>query len=416
MQRIVKNSLIPVALGSILILSSASIADPPADPAAPPVFCFRITDIECCPNDISGASFLIEFEVLNWTDKPACGLCVDANIGVFGVWNPHFTDPWHGGTPMITKAYVDRDGRGGPVGGFDIGPGVFDTPAHHSGKGRGDLGVGFENTWYVDCDASGHTKVQWVAGDPATDCIPPFDILGDMASGGNGYGMVPGMGSDGIGDTAIDGGPPPYAPNPPPFPPDQLGPPGAGGSGIPDGDYNVLDGFVIEVCDWHPGEILSLNWWLLDEAGDPLGVVGAGNAFGFGVINLVRMPIGAGPPFGMFVGNTGFRTGVGPFFDTVNIVPPCPCPPGLGPVTGAPSAFAIEMGAGVTAPPAPGMSLPFGPPNTDFDPNWIQSPEGGFHPCVPPDFPYGCPADLNGDGIVNVFDLLLMLQWWGPCN
>ena len=28
----------------------------------------------------------------------------------------------------------------------------------------------------------------------------------------------------------------------------------------------------------------------------------------------------------------------------------------------------------------------------------------------------GCPADLNGDGVVNVFDLLELLNSWGPCS
>ncbi len=29
--------------------------------------------------------------------------------------------------------------------------------------------------------------------------------------------------------------------------------------------------------------------------------------------------------------------------------------------------------------------------------------------------PESCPADLNGDGIVDVPDLLLLLGNWGPC-
>jgi len=27
-----------------------------------------------------------------------------------------------------------------------------------------------------------------------------------------------------------------------------------------------------------------------------------------------------------------------------------------------------------------------------------------------------CPADLTGDGVVNVFDLLDLLSAWGPCG
>ncbi len=33
-------------------------------------------------------------------------------------------------------------------------------------------------------------------------------------------------------------------------------------------------------------------------------------------------------------------------------------------------------------------------------------------PCADPD---DCPADLTGDGVVNVFDLLALLEAWGPC-
>jgi hypothetical protein len=29
--------------------------------------------------------------------------------------------------------------------------------------------------------------------------------------------------------------------------------------------------------------------------------------------------------------------------------------------------------------------------------------------------PFGVPGDINGDGIVNVLDLLILLDDWGPC-
>ena len=35
-------------------------------------------------------------------------------------------------------------------------------------------------------------------------------------------------------------------------------------------------------------------------------------------------------------------------------------------------------------------------------------------PCPPP--PSECPADINFDGVVNVSDLLELLSSWGPCE
>ena len=172
--------VLPAAgLAAVMASTSATRADPPPAPESPRVFCFRITDIERCPNDISGAAFIIEFEVLNWTDKPACGLTINANIGMF-FWWPFFTPPWFNGVPMITKAGIDPDGRGGPLGGFDIGPGVFDNPAIHSGRGRGDL-PGHLNTWFVapiGSGLTGHTTVTWLAPFLPNDraCIPSRDL------------------------------------------------------------------------------------------------------------------------------------------------------------------------------------------------------------------------------------------------
>lgn len=49
-------------------LASPGLADPPPPTEKlPPVFCFRITDIE----QTDGDSFLFEFQVLNWTDQEA---------------------------------------------------------------------------------------------------------------------------------------------------------------------------------------------------------------------------------------------------------------------------------------------------------------------------------------------------------
>ncbi|MCH7798973.1 MAG: hypothetical protein IID28_11100 [Planctomycetes bacterium] len=403
------------------VLVTAGVRADPTVSNAPPVFCMRITDIERCPDDISGASFIIEFEVLNWTDKPACGLTMVGNLGVFFV-GPQLMPPWFNGVPLITKAYVDEDGRGGPIGGFDIGLGVFDTPAIHSGRGRGDI-AGHLNDWFVapvGTGLTGHYTVTWVApGLPAVgSCIPERDLLDRFEELpflnandpddlivineilGASWANVPGVGTDDLGDSAVDGGPAPYTESvpPPPFP--------TGGPPVPDGSGNVLDGFVIEVCDWHPGEMLILNWWLLDENLVPLGTAVTGNSFGFGTMALIRLPPGVPPPPGApFAGNAGFASGGVDFFDSVWSVP---AQPGPG---GHPAAdFAVEFGAGITAPEIPGDENPFGAPVNTIS-LWPD-----LHECDP--FAKGappCPWDTSGDGQVGIVDFLDLLGHWGDC-
>lgn len=49
-----------------------------------------------------------------------------------------------------------------------------------------------------------------------------------------------------------------------------------------------------------------------------------------------------------------------------------------------------------------------------------EEEEGTFHAyemcvdieCEPEDT---CPGDLNGDGVVNILDLLLVINYWGDC-
>ena len=391
---------------------SQSNADPPIDVDAPPVFCFRITDIERCPDDISGSAFILEFEVLNWTDTPACGLTLNGNLGVF-MWWRFFAPPWFNGVPLLTKANVDADGRGGPLGGNDIGTGVFDAQAIHSGRGRSDIG-GHLNDWSVvpvGTGLTGHYLVTWAApGIPAdeTSCIPDRDILDrfnelpDLDPNdpddvlvineilAASWAKVPGIGTDALGDSAVDGGPLPYteADPPPPF--------RTGGQPIPDGSGNVLDGFVIEVCDWHPGEILAFNWWLLDKDLMPINHQG-----GFGTIALIRLPPGALPPVGApFAGNAGFTAGGVCFYDSVWQVPA-----GLGPVGHAAADFGIELGAGLVAPEIPGDANPF-----DMLPNTVVT-WSEFHECLPAEL--ACPADINGDGAADIQDLLKLLSAWG---
>lgn len=103
----------------------------------------------------------------------------------------------------------------------------------------------------------------------------------------------------------------------------------------------VLDGFVLDVLDFDVGEVLSLNWFLLDGVLAPIGTATTGNPFGFGVFNLMRIPIGApltGPP--IFFGNTGMTATPLQFFMA----------PGGADLVIDPAQFLAEFGAGITAP------------------------------------------------------------------
>jgi hypothetical protein len=74
-----------------------------------------------------------------------------------------------------------------------------------------------------------------------------------------------------------------------------------------DNGNNVLDGFVITIDDLDEAEVISWNWNLLDVNGNPIGTPGNGNAYGFGTVNLARIPIGNDPEsnFRIFPENTG---------------------------------------------------------------------------------------------------------------
>jgi len=329
--------IVTVALAAfVFMLAGVVQADPvpqPPGPVVPPLFCFRITDIEKVPLDVTGDAFNIEFEVLNWTNLPATGLSLMTTVGSTAL----------GGTaiPTITGLGVDPDGRGGPAGvGFDIvTPGVFDPIPIHSGHGRGDL-PGLLNDWLPVAGSA--TTALW-SGATGGTAIPNRDLLGAPTQAALDA-LIPGIPPtlDGLGDLAVDGGPLPYV-GPPPI---------GGGPPIPDGSGNVLDGLFLTVNDFNVGETLSLNWFLLNPASPCGGVIGlpgpgpmpgapaasCGNAFGFGIFNLIRTPL-AGPFIGpaVFAGMTGARATASQFFDGVNIVM-------------NPAAFAAEFGGGITAP------------------------------------------------------------------
>jgi hypothetical protein len=387
-------SKIPWKSRSGLLLASAGalvvcpVWEAQADPVpvGPGVFCIRITDIERVQDDVSDAAFEIEFELLNWSDTPASGFSLAVNIGTFFL--PSGLPPWFGGPPEMVRAFIDPDGRGGPVGGNDIGPGVFDPIAIHSGRGRSDI-AGHLNDWGVT--GSTHASVTWGTGALGTP-IPNLDLLAPLAlipaDPASAYMLVPGLGTDGLGDSAIDGGPLPYV-NPAPLP---FGFFPTGGQPVPDGSGNVLDGFVLTVCDWDEFEMISFNWNFLDALGNPIM-----NSYGFGTLNLVRLPAAAPLPGGVFIGNTGFGQQPIEFFDSVFEIPAF--------TRAAATSFAVEFGAAITAPFATPTDNTFGFPIT------TQTVSPITHPAAPPEL---IPRiDINFDGVVNGADLGLLLGGWG---
>ncbi len=313
----INTSLAALALATVFTAPGIALADPffqppPTDDPVPTVFCMRITDIERVSLGLTpGNEFAIEFELLNWSDKPATGFRMASSIGTTEV---------NGVRPTIVGAGIDRDGRGGPLGGSDIdatgagltsGQGTFDAAAIHSGRGRGDIG-GLLNDW----NATSVSDTSAVYSGAVGTALDNRDLVGASSPGGVlPANLVPGPGNDGLGDSSVDGGL---------------------GLLIPGGIRNVLDGFTVTVSDWNVGEQLTLNWFLEDSTGQPIGTATDGNVFGFGSLNLARIEVDGDLPSGVFVGNSGFNNNLDTFFGGVNAVP-------------NPAAFAAELGVGITA-------------------------------------------------------------------
>ncbi len=375
------------------------MAPPPAPPplripATPPrVFCFRVTDIERVPGTTS--SFVFEFEVLNWTGVPVHGLMMavttaTTKVGATGFPNISWTTIPALDIPGVAfgGASIDSDGRGGavgqPPGANEIGVGVFDSPAIHSGRGRGDLGPGVaSNDWIATLSTP--TLATWGTAAVGTP-VPPRDVMTAMIGGDlrncweatNAVArLVPGArltavtgpavpvnpsvfgcggrppfvdGVDALGDLSADGGPG-VMPNP-----------------IPAGTGNALDGFTLTIDDFDEGETLSFNWFLLDASGTPIGspptgisvagcvgascggplpapltccgLQGNGNPMGYGTFTLERLPPAIPIPPGAdpaLFGMAGVTQTPYEFYDGVFALP-------------NPTQFAAEFGSGLTGP------------------------------------------------------------------
>lgn len=277
------SGLLVIAL--IVAAFSWSTVDPVPRPDIPQVFCFRITDIIADKSDPEGDRFIIEFEVLNWTDTPATGMMINTNVGVS-------SGP---GSPVFDSAAVDANGR--PI---------------SSGDDNGDPSDELSpvtNDWTVTTSTS--SIIEWGSGTAIDNidllgppriapCTSPIDFI-DFTDCSDETTAVP---------NTID---------------DSFQP------GFTD---NVLDGFVIAVDDWDTGEMLSFNWFLKNGT-NLIGVAGSGNQFGFGAVNLSRINGGSGGTK-LFAGNTGTSQSPTLFYDAVFSVPD-------------PAEIAAEFGGGITA-------------------------------------------------------------------
>ena len=363
-----------ILLGAIFVVSPAPIfADPPITPpiegtVMPKVFCFKITDIRADKDDPENNKFTFEFEVLNWSNRPA----TDVHIALAQPDTSGVRFVSDSGTVLDNKLPgdadisdgVDEDGRplytavdefGDPFPLEDLdGDGILDfgedmaMPGFPLGDGRltNDLIPGnantpneFQRTFFSD------TKIEWtdpdaeleasfidiflqpayagIGGGPCFECegIDFLNLIG-AANGANAADAT-----QNVNDFLLS-----YLPagttidsqgNVSPM------------EAIDDSVHNVRDGFVFTVDNFDDGETFQLNWFLTDF-GDPIGTSFGGNDYGFGVINFARADDG-GLPGPIFEGNSGFLQTQLVFFDSVYVVPD-------------PAGMAMEPGAGITAP------------------------------------------------------------------
>lgn len=314
--------IVAVVVAGFIVIPSLSFADPPPPPPnelpdgifrPARVFCFRVTDVAPLFDD---NSFQVEFEILNWSNQDAYGMSIMATE----VTNP---DDVQGETPYLAGASVEPTGR--PLGSTGDGANRPDnTPVL--------------NNWEVSKASS--STIRWRSDVP----LEGIDLL-----------------------TGYEGQPWPIQPDDPrvdfldydPDDPTEI----KVAETIDDGP-NALDGFVFTIYDFDPGEVISLNWFLENGFGGAIGTANTGNAYGFGTVNLGRTDGGLvlEPAF---VGNTGFDQSDRTFFNEVNFEDPA------NPDTGY--AFAIEFGAGITAPFMNPDDNIFNAPITTFPVSGIDS-------------------------------------------
>jgi hypothetical protein len=241
----------------LALCASGLIADPPPPSLfiLPEVFCFRITDIRRVADDPEGDRFTFEFEILNWTNQDAHDLYLSLNegTGILGVVEQ---------LPFFAGAAIDPNGR-------PLGPGDDDANFPPADGTSVDAKVGQINDWISELQTTTAIRYRELTGLEDMG-LPPHDLLGagDTVSA---CFLVPGCVIDGLGNPVVADIETVDNANP-----------------IFEVEDNVLDGFAFDVDDFDAGEMLSLNWFMTNAGGNPIGVSGQGNAFGFGTFNILR--------------------------------------------------------------------------------------------------------------------------------
>jgi hypothetical protein len=324
--RLIAVAALATALPVVADPPGGTTTQPPAIPPfiSPPVFCFRITDIRDVAGDLEGNAFDFEVEVLNWSNAAAFQL----DLSLSSSLKPATL----GGTPLFLPggSSIDPNGRPG-------------TPADDEGTySPADATVmppkfGALNGWGVGIS----TPTNLIFATPGPG-LPPRDLLGVLPGGAGpartaaALALVPSESGPGSTPNFVDFT---GRPNVPVFETIDNG--GFAGDPLPD---NALDGFVVRVDDFDPGEAVSVNWFLRDSMGASIGSSGGGNSYGFGNFNIAR---GAsldaywrrqpGSPFG-----PGQNRGA-----ALTLAPTAAM---FTSVSDGGSVFATELGAGLTAP------------------------------------------------------------------
>jgi len=187
-------------------------------------YSFRFTDIKAVSDDPEGNEFQFSFEIINWSDTPAAGIQIAIHEDTNQV---QIYEP-------LEFAGATVDSNRDPI--------------------TGNLNLPNNST----VSESDNTSIKWNLGDPLLN----RDLLGP-ATNERACQLVPGCdllsGEPRMSDIeAIDNG------------------------------DNVRDGFVFTVDNWDEGEILILNWFLLDENGNNIGTADAGNQNGYGLVQFYR--------------------------------------------------------------------------------------------------------------------------------
>lgn len=317
------------ALIATFATSSRVDFDPPVNPPPgciipPGIFCFRFTDIV----QTGPSRFQFEVEFLNWTGQIAYGLHICRT-------QPPLP-PRIGGQPKIAGASVDANGR--PLG---VGNDDWNFPP---ADGTGMPAKVGKTNFFQATDSNDDLAL---FEDPTTNGIPARDLFRAWATGGNAavWALIPGCDTSGVianvetVDNALDES--------------------------PQGPFdNVLDGFVLDISDFDVGEMISLNWWLLDRNGDPIGMVNPtnpGNQFGYGVINIYRGI--NGPGVWQRVRGAVPGANVGTSSDLRDMVPKQ--------VRGSQEDFEVELAAASTAPGPVGCFPPGAGVNMELMECWL---------------------------------------------